>query len=140
MVRVISAHHFAAQDVATCPPTECSTVAENYLLLATDLHQVEVRDLMTAGGQLSHVLHTVDMVVDMQYSPVGQLRAAMFFFRVKTAKKKSKICFAYTGIGPLIFLSSYNTRVPVQGCGLQRSYHTGRFRFRARERNSFCTF
>jgi hypothetical protein len=34
--------------------------------------QVEVRDL-TAGAQLSHVLHTVDLVVEMQYSPVGEL-------------------------------------------------------------------
>jgi hypothetical protein len=34
--------------------------------------QVEVRDL-TAAAQLSHVLHTVDLVVEMQYSPVGEL-------------------------------------------------------------------
>ena len=71
MVRVISAHHFAAQDVATCPAVECSTVAEHDLLLATDLHEVEVRDLTSSGGQLSHVLHTVDLVVEMVYSPVG---------------------------------------------------------------------
>jgi hypothetical protein len=34
--------------------------------------QVEVRDL-TAAAQLSHVLHTVDLVVEMHYSPVGEL-------------------------------------------------------------------
>ncbi len=34
--------------------------------------QVEVRDL-TASAQLSHVLHTVDLAVEMQYSPVGEL-------------------------------------------------------------------
>ena len=46
MVRVISAHHFASQDVATCGAAPvCSAVAENWLLLATQLHQVEVRDL-----------------------------------------------------------------------------------------------
>ncbi len=40
--------------------------------------QVEVRDL-TAAAQLSHVLHTVDLVVEMQYSPVGELWGRCFF-------------------------------------------------------------
>jgi hypothetical protein len=42
MVRVISAHHFSAQDVAPCPAAPiCSRVAESWLLLATRLHQVQ---------------------------------------------------------------------------------------------------
>jgi hypothetical protein len=71
MVRVISAHHFVAQDVAACQAEPvCSTVAEQWLLLSTQLHQVEMRDL-SAAARFSHILHTVDLVVEMLYSPVG---------------------------------------------------------------------
>jgi len=76
MVRVISAHHFTAQDVSTCPPPSCSAVAGNLLLLASPLHQVEVRSL-DEPHTTSHTFPTVDLVTAMEHSPVGRYLATL---------------------------------------------------------------
>ena len=80
MVRVISAHHFKSQDVSTCAEPCCSATAGDLLLLASSLHQVEVRDLAAgAGGRQAphHTFPTVDLVTRMVASRVGRYLATL---------------------------------------------------------------
>jgi hypothetical protein len=65
MVRVISVHHFASQDIHTCEePLAVTTAPNDRLLLALPQHAIEVRDLRK-GGNVSHVFPTVDEVTHM---------------------------------------------------------------------------
>ena len=70
MVRVISAHHFKSQEVTTSQEICASCSAGDLLLLASPLHQIEVRDLVQAVT--SHTFPTVDQVNLLVYSPVGR--------------------------------------------------------------------
>jgi len=76
MVRVISAHHFTSQDVTCCAEPCSSTIAGDFLLLASPLHQIEVRDL-TITSAPSHTFPTVDLVQTMVYSVVGRYLATV---------------------------------------------------------------
>ena len=76
MVRVISAHHFKSQDVSTSQEPCCSTMAGDLLLLASPLHQIEVRDLVNIN-QECYTFPTVDLVKNMIYSPVGRYLATL---------------------------------------------------------------
>ena len=76
MVRVISAHHFKSQDVSTCAAPCCSATAGDLLLLASSLHQVEVRDL-ARQQQPHHTFPTVDLVTRMVASRVGRYLATL---------------------------------------------------------------
>lgn len=76
MVRVISAHHFTSQDVTCCSEPCSSTIAGDFLLLASPLHQIEVRDLNITSAP-SHTFPTVDMVHTMVYSVVGRYLATV---------------------------------------------------------------
>ena len=75
MVRVISAHHFKSQEVTTSQEICASCSAGDLLLLASPLHQIEVRDLVQADT--SHTFPTVDQVNLLVYSPVGRYLASL---------------------------------------------------------------
>lgn len=65
MVRVISVHHFASQDIHTCEePLAVITAPNDRLLIALPQHAIEVRDLKK-GGIPSHTFPTVDEVTHM---------------------------------------------------------------------------
>ena len=76
MVRVISAHHFKSQDVTTSQETCASCTAGDFLLLASALHQIEVRDLRDPNIS-PHTLPSVDQVSRLVYSPVGRYLASL---------------------------------------------------------------
>ena len=76
MVRVISAHHFKCQDVSSTAEPCCTATAGDLLLLASPLHQVEVRDLVNTD-QPHHTFPTVDRVVQMVHSNVGRYLATL---------------------------------------------------------------
>ena len=76
MVRVISAHHFKSQDVSTVQEPSCSATAGDLLLLASPLHQIEVRDLVNTDKE-SHTFPTVDLVKEMVHSPIGRYLATL---------------------------------------------------------------
>ena len=76
MVRVISAHHFKSQDVSTAQEPCCSATAGDLLLLASPLHQIEVRDLVNTGKE-AHTFPTVDLVKEIIYSPIGRFLATL---------------------------------------------------------------
>ena len=76
MVRVISAHHFKSQDVSTVQEPSCSATAGDLLLLASPLHQIEVRDLVNTDKE-AHTFPTVDLVKEMVHSPIGRYLATL---------------------------------------------------------------
>ena len=62
MVRVLTAHHFASQDIQTCDdPVAVAAVPPDKLLIASADHVVEVRDL-SKGGEAVSSFPTVDLV------------------------------------------------------------------------------
>ena len=54
MVRVISAHHFKSQEVSSSQEVCASCSAGDFLLLASPLHQIEVRDLVETSTSPTH--------------------------------------------------------------------------------------
>ena len=76
MVRVISAHHFKKQEVTTSQETCASCSAGDFLLLASPLHQIEVRDLVETTAA-PHTFPSVDQVSKLVYSPVGRYLASL---------------------------------------------------------------
>ena len=76
MVRVISAHHFKSQDVCSIQEPCCSATAGDHLLLASPLHQIEVRDLVNCD-LVSHTFPSVDLVTQMVFSQVGRYLATL---------------------------------------------------------------
>ena len=70
MVRVISVHHFTSQDVSSIPKPIASTIAGKYLLVSTENHQIQVRNLQKST-LLSHSFQTLDKAIELVYSPVG---------------------------------------------------------------------
>uniref|UniRef100_T1IZD0 Uncharacterized protein n=1 Tax=Strigamia maritima TaxID=126957 RepID=T1IZD0_STRMM len=77
MVRVISCHHFQAQDIFTVDgePVALCTV-DDLLLVATLQHCVEVRDLQNPGKRL-HSFPTVDQAKQMIYCRKGHYIGAL---------------------------------------------------------------
>lgn len=70
-VRVVSCHYFQSQQVFVSdhePISLCS--AYEKLLIASDQHSIEVRDL-EAAGKLSHSFPTVDLVQQLVHCKTG---------------------------------------------------------------------
>ncbi|XP_049805068.1 Hermansky-Pudlak syndrome 3 protein homolog [Schistocerca nitens] len=77
MVRVISVHHFANQDIHKCEePLAVTTAPPDRLLLAQAQHAVEVRGL-AEGGDVLFTFPTVDEVRQMVYCCNGDYIAAL---------------------------------------------------------------
>lgn len=73
MVRVISVHHFASQNVQTVEqPTACTVAPPNRLLLALTSNCVEVRDLSNESDVLFS-FPTVDEVIQIVHCLNGSL-------------------------------------------------------------------
>ena len=76
MVRVISVHHFTSQDVSSIPQPTASTIAGDYLLISTESHQVQVHNLKRCT-RLSHSFQTIEKVIELVYSPIGNYVATI---------------------------------------------------------------
>ncbi|XP_034238790.1 Hermansky-Pudlak syndrome 3 protein homolog [Thrips palmi] len=77
MVRVLTAHHFASQDIQTCEdPVAVAAVPPDKLLIASADHVVEVRDL-SKGGEAVSTFPTVDLVQHMAYCSTGNYVATL---------------------------------------------------------------
>ncbi|XP_063220161.1 BLOC-2 complex member HPS3 [Bacillus rossius redtenbacheri] len=77
MVRVISVHHFASQDIQTCEePVAVTSAPPNRILVALSQHLVEVRDL-AAGGDVIFTFPTVDRVHQMLHCRTGNYVATL---------------------------------------------------------------
>ena len=89
MVRVISVHHFTSQDVSSIPTPIASTIAGKYLLVSTENHQIQVRNLQKST-LLSHSFQTLDKAIELVYSPVGNYVVTLEGNRDLTEDNKDK--------------------------------------------------
>ena len=82
MVRVISVHHFADQNVLTVEQPTASVIASPHrLLLALPSHCIEVRDL-SHGGEVLFTFPTVDEVTQIVHCLNGKaFRSSFTVFR-----------------------------------------------------------